>query len=190
MKQEPKFVLHSTYDKAAYRALSEASWVLFRRRRMQTAAYPMLITMAILTIILLVYNWTTLSPFLRAGGIAFVLLECAAIPLGAVSAKVKMCHTAIREAARRGEFPAEVTFTFYQEEIQAAFGSQITSVSYEAIDCLIALGEWRLLFFGHAAYILHSSCFSGRETMEQFEEYLTQRCALPFNQMKGLGPRR
>jgi len=190
MKQEPNFVLHSTYDKAAYQALSEASWVLFRRRRMQTAAYPTLVTMALLTTFLLIYNWNTLSSLMRVAGIAFVLFNCAAIPLGATSAKAKMCRTAIREATKRGEFPAEVTFRFYPEEIHAAFGSQVSSVSYQSIDCLIALGEWRLLFFGHAAYILHTSCFPTREALEQFEEYLTQRCGLPFNQMKGSGPRR
>ena len=54
MNENYKFILHTTYDKPAYQALSEVSWVLFRKHRMQVAAYPALFSLAALIAIILI----------------------------------------------------------------------------------------------------------------------------------------
>ena len=61
MNENYKFILHTTYDKPAYQALSEVSWVLFRKHRMQVAAYPALFSLAALIAIILIFNWAVWS---------------------------------------------------------------------------------------------------------------------------------
>lgn len=190
MKCGYEFVLTATYDKAAYQALSEASWVLFRKRKMQSTAYPALFTLAFVIAVLMIYNWGSYSTPILIGGIAFIVLQFAVIPLGAMSAKAKMCRTAIKEAQKQGQFPVHIQFVFSDKQIHATIGEETTSVPYTSVDCLISLGEWRLLFFGRAAYILHTSCFSSHEELERFQAFITEKCDLPFNQMKGAGPKR
>ena len=48
------FALNTRYDKSAYEALAEASWQLFRKPRMQTQTYPILIALAALTLFVLI----------------------------------------------------------------------------------------------------------------------------------------
>ena len=67
MNENYKFILHTTYDKPAYQALSEVSWVLFRKHRMQVAAYPALFSLAALIAIILIFNWGSYDTPLRFG---------------------------------------------------------------------------------------------------------------------------
>lgn len=190
MKQGYQYVLHAVYDKPAYQALSEVSWVLFRRHHMQVAAYPALFTLAALIAIVMLFNRESLTPPLLVGGLLFIGLQFLVIPLGAASAKHKMCRTAIKAASKQGNFPLQVRFVFQDKLIHATIGNEAATTPYPQIDCLVALGDWRLLFSGHAAYILHRSCFQSEEELRQFEDYVSEKCGLPFNRMKGSGPKR
>lgn len=190
MKQGYEFVLQTTYDKPAYQALSAASWVLFRRRHMQVAAYPALFSLAALIGILLIFNWGNYGPGILIGGLAFMGLQFLVIPLGAASARAKMTRRAVKADRKQGHYPAQIQLVFSAEQIHATRDGQTTASPYSAIDCLVSLGDWRLLFFGHAAYILHTSCFQDSGELERFEKFISEKCELPFNRMKGRGPKR
>ncbi|MCI9119491.1 MAG: YcxB family protein [Flavonifractor sp.] len=190
MNENYKFILHTTYDKPAYQALSEVSWVLFRKHRMQVAAYPALFSLAALIAIILIFNWGSYDTPLLVGGLVFIGLQFLVIPLGAVSAKHKMCRTAIKEVSKTGAFPLQVRLVFLDKQIHSTIDNEVSTVPYGSIDCLMSLGDWRLLMFGRAAYILHRSCFQSQEELREFEAFISEKCGLPFNQMKGKGPKR
>lgn len=190
MNGDYQFIVHTTYDKPAYQALSEVSWVLFRKHRMQVAAYPALFSLAALIAIMLLFNWGSYDTPVLVGGVLFIGLQFLVIPLGAASAKHKMCRTAIKEVSKTGEFPIHAQLVFREKRIHATIANEVSTAPYESIDCLVALGDWRLLMFGRAAYILHRSCFCSQEELQRFEAFISEKCGLPFNQMKGKGPRR
>lgn len=184
------FVLKSSYDKTAYQALSEASWQLFRKPRLQAQAYPIFFALAALILFTLIYNRGNYdTPFL-VGGIAFIAFLIAAVPLSAVSAKAKMYRTAVKAATARGEFPIEIQFVFRTEQIHTTIGQNVSIVSYSNVSRFAALGDWRFLFFGQAAYILHASAFQNKEELSKFEAFITAKCDLPLIVLKGSGPQR
>ena len=90
------FALNTRYDKSAYEALAEASWQLFRKPRMQTQTYPILIALAALTLFVLIRGRGRYSPPVLIGAGLFVVLLLASIPLSGRSAKAKMCRTAVK----------------------------------------------------------------------------------------------
>ena len=47
MNPENDFVVKSTYDETAYRAMAKATWKMFQKHRMEVMAYPALISVAI-----------------------------------------------------------------------------------------------------------------------------------------------
>jgi len=190
MKQGYEFILQTTYDKPAYQALSAASWVLFRRRQMQVAAYPVLFALAVLVAAMLIFNWGNYGPLILVGGLAFIGLQFLVIPLGAASARAKMTRLAVKSDRQRGEYPAQLQLVFSADQIHATRNGETSAFPYTSIDCLVSLGDWRLLFFGRAAYILHTSCFQNGGELERFEKFICEKCDLPFNRMKGRGPKR
>ncbi len=188
MQQE--YTLTSSYDKTAYKALAEASWQLFRKPQMNTQVYPLLVTLSAMILILTLTQGNSNSPFLTAGGILFSAFVLLAIPLSGVSARGKMCRTAIREADKKGEYPADIQFVFGKDTIRSVIGGdqgKAAVVRYSQIDFFAALGDWRFLFFGPAAYIFHKSDFSSQEELAQFESCLEAH-HLPRTQLKGTGP--
>ena len=184
------FIVTSKYDKTAYQALSEASWQLFRKPRMLTQAYPVMIALVALIIITMLYNFGDYGAPVLVGAVIFIAFVLAAIPLGAVSAKARMCRAAIKDATRRGEFPAEIQFVFGKDTIHSTVGEHTAVVKYGQASGLAALGEWRFLFFGQAAYIFHTSSLGSPEEAARFSAYLTEKCGLPLTQLKGAGPQR
>lgn len=182
--------LNSRYDETAYRALSEASWQLFRKPRMQTQTYPILIGLAALTLFALISGWGRYSPVMLVGAGLFVVLLLAAIPLSGMSAKAKMCRAAVKAAASRGEFPADIQFTFGQEAIRSKVGGHVSVVKYSQATGFAALGEWSFLFFGQAAYIFHSSAFASPEEAGRFRTYIQKKCGTTLVTLKGTGPQR
>ncbi|WP_312943140.1 hypothetical protein [Oscillibacter sp.] len=107
-----EWVLHTLYDEQAYRALAEASWQIFRRPKMQTQAYPILIAAAVMMLI---------AAFLgersnRLPAAVLILFFGAAIPLSKVSAKSKVYRTAKKAAEAAENFPKKVTFVFLEKD--------------------------------------------------------------------------
>ena len=119
MHAETDILIKSTYDEPAYRAMAKATWKLFQKHRMEVMAYPALFSIAAVIVILLIFNWNTSPLPVRIGGIAFAILQFAVIPLGAMRAQRKTCRKAIRDAKRKGEYPAQVEFLFQGDRIRA-----------------------------------------------------------------------
>ena len=71
--------------------------------------------MALVIAVLLVFNWNHTVLPIRILGIAFIVLQFAVIPLGARRAQAKTCRKAIRDAEKRGEYPARVEFLFQED---------------------------------------------------------------------------
>lgn len=184
------FVLQSKYDKTAYQALSEASWQLFRKRRLQTQAYPVMIAVSALILITLIYNWGSYEARFVVAALGFVAFVLAAIPLSALSAKAKMCRTAIKDASGRGEYPADIRFVFGKDTIHSTVGKHTATVHYGDVSCFALLGQWRFLFFGEAAFIIHASCFQSAEEAERFQAYIAEKCGVNPMPLKGTGPQR
>ena len=176
------FALNTRYDKSAYEALAEASWQLFRKPRMQTQTYPILIALAALTLFVLIRGRGRYSPPVLIGAGLFVVLLLVSIPLSGRSAKAKMCRTAVKAATSRGEFPVDIQFSFGQESIRSKVGEQVTGFA--------ALGEWRFLFFGPAAYIFHTSAFASPEESVRFRTYIEEKSGTALVTLKGTGPQR
>lgn len=190
MKQGYEFIVTSTYDLPAYQALARASYFLFQRHSMATRAYPALGAMAVLISGILLVNWEYFSPWGRVGLAAFVVLQLAVIPLGAMSSRRKMAAKAVKAAKEKGIYPQKFRFVFDERMIHVTTGGETAVSAYEQIDCLIQLGQWRLLFYGRAAYILHTGDFSSPEEAARFDQFVAERCGLPFNPLKGRPPQR
>ncbi len=94
--------------------MAKATWKLFQKHRMEVMAYPALISVALVIAVLLVFNWNHTVLPIRILGIAFIVLQFAVIPLGARRAQAKTCRKAIRDAEKRGEYPARVEFLFQE----------------------------------------------------------------------------
>ena len=184
------FALNTRYDKSAYEALAEASWQLFRKPRMQTQTYPILIALAALTLFVLIRGRGRYSPPVLIGAGLFVVLLLVSIPMSGRSAKAKMCRTAVKAATSRGEFPVDIQFSFGQESIRSKVGEQVSMVKYEQATGFAALGEWRFLFFGQAAYIFHTSAFASPEESVRFQTYIEEKSGTALVTLKGTGPQR
>ena len=122
MNPESDFRIESTYDRQAYQAMAKAPWKLFQKHRMEVMAYPALISVALVIAVLLVFNWNHTVLPIRILGIAFIVLQFAVIPLGARRAQAKTCRKAIRDAEKRGEYPARVEFLFQDDHIRTTVG--------------------------------------------------------------------
>lgn len=122
MNPESDFRIESTYDRQAYQAMAKATWKLFQKHRMEVMAYPALISVALVIAVLLVFNWNHTVLPIRILGIAFIVLQFAVIPLGARRAQAKTCRKAIRDAEKRGEYPARVEFLFQDDHIRTTVG--------------------------------------------------------------------
>lgn len=190
MKQGYEFIVTSTYDLPAFQALAKASYFLFQRHSMATRAYPALGAMAVLIAGVLLMNWEYFSPWGRVGLAAFAALQLIVIPLGAMSSRRKMAAKAVKTAREKGVYPQKFQFIFDDRMIHVVTGGETAVSAYEQIDCLIELGQWRLLFYGRAAYILHTGDFASLEECASFERFVAERCGLPFNRMKGSAPQR
>ena len=175
------FALNTRYDKSAYEALAEASWQLFRKPRMQTQTYPILIALAALTLFVLIRGRGRYSPPVLIGAGLFVVLLLVSIPLSGRSVKA---------ATARGEFPGDIQFSFGQESIRSKVGEQVSMVKYEQATGFAALGEWRFLFFGQAAYIFHTSAFASPEESVRFQTYIEEKSGTALVTLKGTGPQR
>lgn len=184
------FVLKSTYDKTAYEALAEASWQMFRKPKLQTQAYPVLLALIALVAVTMIYNRGSYGTPLLVGGIVFILFPAAAIPLSGLSARAKMRSTAIKDAKSRGEYPAEIQFIFRPEGITSTVGGHSAMMKYTQVSYFAALGDWRFVFFGQMAYIFHRSSFEKEGELKHFEEYITAKCSLSMVTLKGTGPKR
>lgn len=177
-----EWVLHTLYDEQAYRALAEASWQLFRRPKMQTQAYPILIAAAVMTLA---------AAFLgdrsnRLLAAVLLLFFVAAIPLSKVSAKSKMYRTAKKAAEAAGNFPAKVTFVFLEKEIHSTIGDKSHIIPYNKVSCFAEMGNWQFLFFDQtAAYIFNTTELRDTGKLERFEAMLTQKCGLSKIRLKG-----
>ena len=172
MNPENDFVVKSTYDETAYRAMAKATWKMFQKHRMEVMAYPALISVAIVIGFLLIWNWQACPVWLRAAGIAFVILQFAVIPLGARRAQAKTCRKAIQDAKKGGAFPAQVTFTFLGDRIRTQAGEEPTTARHTEAPRLAALPGWRFLFFGQGAYIIPTSTISVASVLGRVGSFL------------------
>ncbi len=170
--------IHTVYDEAAYRALAEACWQLFRKPKMQAQVYPVLITVSVITLVAaLMSDEVQILPALML--IAFFL---AAIPLGKVSAKAKMYRTAVRAG---GDSSESMTFVFLNKAIRAMMGARTFDVPYEKVFCFAALNHWRFLFFDTtSAYIVNTASFQDREDIKNFEAMIQEKCGLTMILLK------
>lgn len=184
------FTVDVKYDKSAYEALSEASWQLFRKKRMQLQTYPILIALALLTVLAIISGWNKYGLPALIGGACFAIFIVAAIPLSAKSAKSKMCRDAVKEAKARGEYPADIRFRFSQEGIYATFTGNMTAVKYDEATGYAALGEWQFIFFGQAAYILRSDAFGSKEEQTMFRTFIEEKTGKNLVMLHGTGPKR
>ena len=189
MNPEKDFVVKSTYDEAAYRAMAKATWKMFQKHRMEVMAYPALISVAIVIGFLLIWNWQACPVWLRAAGIAFVILQFAVIPLGARRAQAKTCRKAIQDAKKRGAYPAQVTFTFLGDRIRTQAGEETTTALYTEVNHLAALPGWRFLFFGQGAYIIPTSAFSDAAELDRFDSFLVEKCKTSIVILEGEPPK-
>lgn len=183
------FAFTTRYDKTSYQALADASWQMFRKPRMQSQTYPVLVVLALLVLISALFNRETLGTAIVIGGVVMAVLMLAAIPLSGISARAKMCRNAIKDARKKGPFPAQVHFAFGKDGIRATVNQQTDLMRYSQVSTLAVLGEWRFLFFGQAAYLFHRSDLQSREEGERLEQWLEEKCGHPFVQLKGEGPK-
>jgi len=188
MDAKETFVLQSRYDLNAYQAMARGSWKLFQKHRMEVMAYPALFSIGALILILVIYNWNTWPAPVRVGGIAFVILQFAVIPLGAMRAQRKTCKKAIKDAKSRGQYPSTVTFTFRRDDILATVGEESASARYADVTHLAALKQWRLLYFAQGAYMIPLSAFSDPQELDRFDSFLTQKCNMPIYVLEGKAP--
>lgn len=189
MHAETDILIKSTYDEPAYRAMAKATWKLFQKHRMEVMAYPALFSIAAVIVILLIFNWNTSPLPVRIGGIAFAILQFAVIPLGAMRAQRKTCRKAIRDAKRKGDYPAQVEFLFQGDRIRAKVGDTTATARYKEITHLAALPQWRFLYFSQGAYIIPVSAFSSPEELDRFDGFITQKCGMPFVVLEGNVPK-
>lgn len=183
------FSITSVYDENAYRAMAKATWTMFQKHRMEIMAYPALFGIAALIVVLLIFNWNATPIPIRVGGIAFAILQFAVIPLGARRAQAKTCNKAIRDAKKRGEYPAKVEFLFQGDRIHAKVGGQSMTARYSEVTSLAASPQWRFLFFGQGAYIIPVSAFADQATLDRFDGFITQKCGMPIVVLEGTVPK-
>ena len=186
---ESDFRIESTYDRQAYQAMAKATWKLFQKHRMEVMAYPALISVALVIAVLLVFNWNHTVLPIRILGIAFIVLQFAVIPLGARRAQAKTCRKAIRDAEKRGEYPARVEFLFQDDHIRTTVGKEATSVRYREVSHLAALKDWRFLYFGQGAYIIPVSAFRDAAELDRFDTFITGKCGMPIVILEGEVPK-
>ena len=189
MNPESDFRIESTYDRQAYQAMAMATWKLFQKHRMEVMAYPALISVALVIAVLLVFNWNHTVLPIRILGIAFIVLQFAVIPLGARRAQAKTCRKAIRDAEKRGEYPARVEFLFQDDHIRTTVGKEATSVRYREVSHLAALKDWRFLYFGQGAYIIPVSAFRDAAELDRFDTFITGKCGMPIVILEGEVPK-
>ena len=180
MNPESDFRIESTYDRQAYQAMAKATWKLFQKHRMEVMAYPALISVALVIAVLLVFNWNHTVLPIRILGIAFIVLQFAVIPLGARRAQAKTCRKAIRDAEKRGEYPARVEFLFQDDHIRTTVGKEATSVRYREVSHLAALKDWRFLYFGQGRISSPSRRFGMRRSWTASIRLLPGSAACPL----------
>ncbi|WP_312637107.1 hypothetical protein [Oscillibacter sp.] len=160
------------YDESAYRALADASWQLFRKPKMHTQVYPVLGAVSALTFVLGLMN--DRKYWLPA--LLLVAFFISAIPLGKLSAKAKMYHTAVKAADSLSE---RVAFAFKGDGIRATVGEHSFYTPYEKAFCFAALNQWRFLFFDEtAAYIINTLDLQDREDIQRFDAMVQEKCNL------------
>ena len=148
-----------------------------------------LISVALVIAVLLVFNWNHTVLPIRILGIAFIVLQFAVIPLGARRAQAKTCRKAIRDAEKRGEYPARVEFLFQEDHIRTTVGKEATSVRYREVSHLAALKDWRFLYFGQGAYIIPVSAFRDAAELDRFDTFITGKCGMPIVILEGEVPK-
>lgn len=189
MNMETDISITSTYDESAYRAMAKATWKLFQKHRLEVMAYPALFSIAVVIVILLLFNWDTSPLPIRIGGIAFAILQFVVIPVGARRAQNKTCRKAIRDAKQKGEYPAQVEFLFQGDRIRTKVGGTTTTARYTEVTHLAALPQWRFLYFSHGAYIIPVSAFSSPEELDRFDDFVTKKCGMPMVVLEGNIPK-
>lgn len=167
-----QWCIHTLYDESAYRALAEACWQLFRKPRMQTQVYPVLLAVSVITLVAaLMSDEVRLLPAMLL--ITFFL---SAIPLGKASAKAKMYRTAVKA---EGSFTERVAFVFTDAGIRATMAARLFDMPYHKVVCFAALNHWRFIFFdATSAYIINTANFQDHEDLQSFEAMIEKKCGL------------
>ncbi|MFV0497697.1 MAG: hypothetical protein ACK5L0_05985 [Candidatus Fimivivens sp.] len=170
--------IHTVYDEAAYRALTEACWQLFRKPKMQTQVYPILITFSVITLATaLMSDDVQILP-----AIILIIFFLAAIPLGKVSAKAKMYRTAVKTG---GVFSEAAAFVFTNKSIRATMAERTFDIPYQKVFCFACLNHWRFLFFDvTSAYIINTNNLQNREDIKNFDDMIQEKCGLTMIRLK------
>lgn len=185
-----EFRVTSKYDEVAYKALAEASWMLFRKHRMVTQAFPVMLTMAFMIAASVIFRYSEYGNtglWIGGGAVAFLL---AAMPLSVYNGKRRIYKKSVKEAQERGLFPVDIEFFFRGNGIYTKTGEREEVIRYSKVTELVALGEWRFIFFGVGAYIVHASGFEKSDELTRFDRFLVECTGRPFLKMKRKGPQR
>lgn len=182
------FDAKSVYDENTYKALSEASWQLFVKRRNMVVAYPVFAAMIVLIGAYLAFGWNTMPEFMRYACFGMIAFVIAVIPISSVTTRLKMTSRAIKDAKKTGHFPLKVRFRFGKDEIRGNVDGQSHENSYDSVDIYAVLGDWRLLFFGQAAYIINKRDLADGKTLRDFDGFMERALGRPPVILKGKGP--
>ena len=183
------FAFTTRYDKTAYQALSQASWQMFRMPRLQSQAYPILAALSVLVAASMLVKRGSLEPAIIAGGVGLIVFMLAAIPISGVTARAKMCSHAMKDAQKKGPLPAQVHFSFGSDGIRATVNDQTNLMRYSQVSALAALGSWRFIFFGEAAYLYRCADLPDEAQAKRLDAWLEEKCGQPFRKLKGEGPK-
>ena len=186
MKQD--FSFDVTYDETTYKAMADASWQMFRKEHMVKKVYPMFEIMLFLIIMSMIGNWNQVDNFIKIICISFAVFLIACFPLTKVTSKWRMKHDAIKKLKKEGNFPMNIKFAFTNSTIYSEVKGQGSIVRYTDATEFVALGKWRIIFFGQAGYIFHESDFKSPEDVARFENFVAVRTGFKPMLLKGSGP--
>lgn len=187
---EVYYDVKAEYDKNAYRALSEASWQLFVKRRNMVVAYPVFAAMILIIGVYLFVSRNTIPSYMMYGGLGMIAFVIAVIPLSSITSRAKMTYRAVKEAKKTGRFPLKVRFRFCKNEIRGDVAGTKNEVTYKDVDIFAILGDWRFLFFGQAAYIFHVKDLGDGKNIGDLDAFLERSTGSKPVILRGKGPER
>lgn len=169
------FEIRAKYDETAYRALGEATWDLFWRKRMQIRTFPIFGGMILLVAFSLLTNFKIYGPIgkgLHFLGIVFFILS---FWLLSFFGRKKLARKTCKLAKDRGALPLDVIFQFEKNRIVSRTGTIKSSVRYDRATGYFQRKEWDFLFFGTEAFLWKEKDV---ENPEEFNLFLIEKTEL------------
>lgn len=179
-KRTSKYDFTVQYDRKAYSALTDVSFQLFQKHSMQVRIYPFAIGLMIVASVSLYSQLCSPSRSMAwiIVNVAVLILFFALIPLSGVAARRKYLKKAIKKVQAEGEFPFNVCFEFYENEIEVTVRGNTFHSGYDRIDGIVEYREWIFLFMGQRAYILNDSVFRSAEDKNDFLSFINKEVGI------------